>query len=307
VSLASTVTPVYTGFQPIASCHFQCIANLLEAQGLPDAGRKVCPSWGFSWPRPRPALWRGNRWIDVLNRLHGLAVERVDFGSWGEAQDFEADLLERGLPFVAEVDAYELPSEYEGREHVSHTIIVLRRDGECVVVLDAMNRPREAAYGADSYERMRTNACVEAHHLYYSPGGPARLATPVEIAAAFADDLDRHWAAGLAVVDDYLDWLEETGAAPDVARVGGERLYLGELFSLLGELDRRLAELSTAFGSLASRWFLAHSLAVQADGTGPSQARLRRLIGGLRDREAELAETVRAGLAATVGPAGARC
>lgn len=305
--MAVSLTPVYTGFQPIASCHFQCTANLLEAQGLPDAARKVCPSWGFSWPQRGPALWRGNRWIDVLNRLHGLSIERVDFGSWCEAQDFEADLLERDLPFVAEVDAYELPSEYERREHVSHTIIVLRRDGKRVVVLDAMNRPREAAYTVDRYERMRTNACVDAYHLYYSPGPPARVATPVEIAAAFADDLDHHWAAGLAVVDDYLDWLEATGAAPDIARVGGERLYLGELFSLLGELDPRLAELSTAFGSLASRWFLAHSLAVQADGSGASHARLHRLIRELRDREAELAETVRAGLTATVGPAGARC
>jgi hypothetical protein len=296
--LAAPVVPaVHAGFQPIASCHFQSMANILEQQGLRDAARRICPSWGFSWPNGDATLWRGDRWMAVLNDLHGLALAREDFASRAEAARFERDLHERGLPFVGEVDAFELPSDYEGREHVVHTVVVVRRDADGVVIVDSMNRPDEAVYDDARYERMRTGPCVEDHRLYWSAHGPRREPSLLDVADALRRDLDEHWEEGLDTVGAYLAWLECTGTMPDIARVGGERLYLASVFELLGELDARLGGFATGFTALSRRWYLAHSLAVQAGEAG-DPARLRRLIAGLRDREAAFAVEVRAALAA---------
>jgi hypothetical protein len=285
------VRPVYQGFAPLASCHFQGVANILEAQGLPDALRKICISWGFSWDGESPTLWHGNRWIELANEAHGLALSRRDFASWSEATRVEAELLERGLPFVAEIDSFYVPSEYEGTTHVSHTVTVLaHRDGQ-VAVLDSMNQPRVVWYPEDRYAEMRTDACVDRHHLYVSEQPPSRLCDATGLLELFGAALNRNWAGDLAVLDDYLAWAEQSEATLDVCRPGAERLYLAALFALLAEHDPALDGMRRHFLSLSKRWYLVHSIAEQAGSVRRSQEeRLRRLLRGLRDREAAVAD-----------------
>lgn len=285
------VVAVYTGFQPLATCHWQGIANILEAQGLVRADRKVCPSWGFSWDGRSTALRRGNRWIEALNATHGLDVQRADFANWPEAEAVEFSIAEHGLAFVAEIDAFEVRSEYSGREHVAHTVIVLNRQPNAATILDTMNHPEPVTVSGEHYRRMRTHPCVEAHHLYVSWHPPRREATLEEIAATFAQSLGRHWAGDLKQFDAYCDWLDATAEMADVAAVGGERLYLAGLFALLGNLDRVFISAASSFLSLARRWYLAHDLAssaIPARSGHSREARVCRLLTDLRAREAEL-------------------
>ena len=300
------VAPVYTGFQPLAACHWQGVANILAWQGMVDADRKVCPSWGFSWDGRSAVLRRGDRWIATLNETHDLAVERMDFATADEADAAELRLAERELPFVAEIDAFEVRSDYAGREHVAHTVVVLDRRPDRATILDTMNHPEPVVVDAERYRRMRTHPCVDAHHLYVSPHPPRREATTEQIAAAFARSLERHWRADLAGLDAYRARLASSGAMADVARVGGERLYLARLFGLLGELDAALADAAAAFLSLSRRWYLAHNLAVSAlpvPDERSREERVRRLVGDLQAREMDLHDHVWPALARYGAPA----
>ncbi|MEV8637655.1 hypothetical protein AB0395_39025 [Streptosporangium sp. NPDC051023] len=285
------VAAVHTGFQPLATCHWQGVANILEAQGLAGADRKVCPSWGFSWDGNSTVLRRGDRWIETLNATHELDVRRMDFATWDEAEAAELSIAERKLAFVAEIDAFEVHSEYAGREHVAHTVVVLDRRPDAATILDTMNRPEPVVVSGEHYRRMRTHPCVEAHHLYVSSHPPRREATLEEIAATFARSLGRHWADDLARFDAYRAWLGENGEMADVTRVGGERLYLAGLFTLLGELDEAFGDAAPSFLSLSRRWYLTHGLAISAvpvAGGRSREARVRRLLTDLRARETEL-------------------
>jgi hypothetical protein len=289
------VAAIHIGFQPLAACHWQCVANILEAQGLARADRKVCPSWGFSWDGRTAVLRRGDRWIETLNVTHGLDLRRADFETWGEAEAAELSIAERGLAFVAEIDAFEVRSEYAGRTHVAHTVVVLDRRPDTVTILDTMNHAKPVVIPGEHYRRMRTHPCVEGHHLYVSWQRPRWEATPKDIAANFARSLRRHWAGDLAQLDAYRAWLDENDEMADVARVGGERLYLAGLFAFLGEDDEAFEDVVPSFLSLSRRWYLAHSIAISAVPvpSGRSRrARVRRLLTDLRAREAELHERI---------------
>jgi hypothetical protein len=280
------VEPRYTGFVPLATCHLQAIANLLEAQGLPDARRRVGLAWGCRWSGRDGILDNSGRWIAGVNAAYGLDVARVEFATWAEAVAYEERLFAAGLPFVAQVDAYELPSDYQHREHVHHTVIVLSRSNAHVEILDTANNPVPVRYRRAHYERMRTGPPIERHHLYVSRRPPQRTdngGARTQLRTA----IERHRHGDGARLDEYIAWAASHDASLDVCRVAAERMYAASAIERLAAQDGRLTALAEQAAAISERWYLLHTIGLHAPASRRSQReRLLRLLHELRDREA---------------------
>lgn len=283
------VEPLYSGFVPLASCHWQGLANLLESQGLARARQKVCLTWGFSWDGPGGPLGHSGRWLRLFDKVFDAAVAREEFDSWQQAEQRERALAAAGLPFVAEIDAWEVPSEHHLRRHVAHTVLVLERGANEVVVLDTMNLPEPRIYSLAQYSRMRTDPCVDRLHLYSSTRRPRRDPPPELVLAEAASDLHANRGDDMASLDGYIAWAEAEAEPLDVCRVGAERLQLAATFALLAERESALLEISRGLASLSKRWYLVHTLAEQQGGH-EGRPRQLRLLAELREREMRLSE-----------------
>ena len=277
------VTAVYSGFQPLASCHFQGMANILAAQGVRDAETCLGMSWGFSRRPGTAALAGANRWMALINRTHGLRIVRSAFTNWQEADRHERALAARGLPFVAEVDSFDLPSEYFHLNHVPHTVIVLSRNRSGTFVLDPMNGTPVTRYDPSMWQEMRSHPCVDSCHLYASPQPPSQHPESTAMLSAFRDDHARHWASDREVLANFLADMDASDLQVDVCRVGAERLQTSRFLDGRGGEIRSFAD---DFLSLSRRWYLVHTLAEQSDHRDTRQrARLLRLLRELSERE----------------------
>lgn len=289
--------PTYTGFALIGTCHFQNLANILEAQGFEDALRRICLSWGFKWNGKDGILYGGTRWIELANRVYGLDLRRESLPSWEQATAFEKKLLADGLPSVVEVDAFYLPSSpYRGKEHAVNTVTLLAQGVRYTMLLDATNNPVPVQATKEDYRKMRASECagrVEPYVLYASRPSSTKEFAPDNVALALQEALAQHWTEDLALLADYLAWVDDTDEPINVCRVAAERTYLGFLFKMLGENFPNLASFSRAFSSLAERWYLLHMLTVNEGGVSQRQRpRILRLLRELSEWESSLEHEV---------------
>lgn len=302
---AVIVQPIYKEFAPIGTCHFQNMANILEARGLVDAKRRICLSWGFRWRNHDGVLHGGDRWTELANQAYGLALRRASFPDWQQASTYEHSLLAAHAPFVAEVDAYAVPSPYYHKEHVVHTVIVLARENDWTTLLDASNDPAPARYPELAYRNMRSAECagrLEPYALYAFWPTPIKNADSTTILSVFRAAVTEHWAEDVASLDAYIAFIEDTQSYINVCRVAAERLYVATLFEMLSEDHPSVAPFAERFAALAERWYLLHMLTSnEGAARRPQHMRIVRLLRELRSWEVALATDVQDALAREPG------
>lgn len=276
---------VYTGMAPYASCHYQCLANVLEAQGMPDAEARLCMTWGFAWEGGE-RLHGSGRWMATANRVHGVDLAEQRFPAPEAAFATEAELFARGEAFVVGVDTYAIPSAHTGTAHVPHSVIVLGTHRKGVVILDPMNLPEKPSwYACNDYRAMRAHPCVEGTVVFTSGAAPSRDPDDAALLATLLADIDEHWAADLAAFDAYVR-ASDRRAGIDVCRTGAERLYLSLLLRYLARNRPALAPVAQGTYQLARRWYLIHTMAQQ--GGDRVRSRCETMVAGMRRRECAL-------------------
>ncbi|MEV0135520.1 hypothetical protein AB0H83_44605 [Dactylosporangium sp. NPDC050688] len=280
----STVSePRYTGFAPIASCHWQGLANILACHPVAEPLRWLGASWGARW-HGDGILYGGGRWARQLHTITGIDVVQHTAPDGPAAAALELDLTRRGTPFVAEVDAFHLPSPYQGREHVVHTVIVTDRGAEHATIVDSTNNPRPVRLTIDAYQQMRSSPCegrTEPFKLYAPSGArTARQPTAAVVLDAVVTDLTTHAAADLAAIRAFTD-AHETGSTPvNVCRPAAERFQAALLFDWLAEHDQPgAAGTARTLRELSDAWYLVHMLTTHpASTTARHRRRVTRLL-----------------------------
>jgi hypothetical protein len=290
-----TVTARYTGFAPIGTCHWQALANVLLAHGLADARRRLGLSWGIRWDGSE-ILRGGGRWAALLEDLFGARVEDRQFASAEAADRHERALAERRLPFVAEIDAFHVPSPYEGEAHVVHTVIVAERSPDAVVILDTTNRPVPVAVPLGRYREMRAAPCegrAEPHRLYAPQAGPYRDVSAPVVLAAVRSDVARHAGSSLAALDAFTDRYESAGGREgpvNVCRVAAERHQAALVFDrLAADGIAGAAGVAAELRALAEQWYAVHMLTAHPQAGGDRhRARILRFLRRLAGMERSL-------------------
>lgn len=293
------LTPIHTGTAPFGSCYHQCVANLAAFKGLEHPSETLCVTWGFSWSGGH-VLDGSGRWVTAAARLHRMDLTEAVFPGRAEAEAAERASLAAGHPVAAAVDAFDLPSPFQGEEHIAHCVLLLAHDGNQVWISDPMNRPEATAYPVARWDAMRSAPVTAGHRTFLLTSSPRHRPTPGELATAVSEDARAHRAADQAALRSYLAAREaEPAGLFDVAGVAAERLHLSRLFTHLAAGHPAAAEAAEGFVSLARRWYLLHTLSREAGPDGPGRTRLLRMLDGLADREARFGATVDA-LAATL-------
>nr|WP_240981422.1 MULTISPECIES: BtrH N-terminal domain-containing protein [unclassified Streptomyces] len=292
------LTPAITGTAPFGSCYQQAAANLAAWKGLGDAAETLCTTWGFSWDGG-PVLDGSGRWSAAAAAVHRMDLADRTYDSWAAAEDAERASLAGGHPVAAAVDAFHLPSPYEGREHLAHCVLLLAHDGDRVWISDPMNRPEPTAYPAGAWRRMRSAEAAGSYRTLLLTSGPRHRATALELATAVREDARAHRSADRAAFEGYLAAREAEAAegaeALDVGGVAAERLYLGGLFKRLAGhpgAGEEAAAVAEGFTSLSRRWYLLHTLSRESGGSATGRARLLRMLADLGDRETRLTAAV---------------
>lgn len=286
---ATGLRTCFTGFTPIATCHWQSIANVLAAQGFDDALRRLGLSWGIRWDGGE-LLFGGGRWLHLLDELFGVAVDRISAVDPAEAEASELAYLAERRPLVVEVDAFYLPSAYEGTEHVVHTVILLDRDDREAVVVDAMNNPTPARIPIDRYRAMREEPCAgraEPHVLFAPAPGPYWERPPAEVDAAVRADVARRGPESIARLERFAAWASAGDSPINVCRVAAERYQAAILFDLLDEHGVAGAcELAAELRALSDAWYMLHMLTIHERAAQErNRRRILRILDGLVDAE----------------------
>ncbi|MFG2985981.1 hypothetical protein ACGFYQ_32840 [Streptomyces sp. NPDC048258] len=289
------LAPAITGTAPFGSCYQQCAANLASWKRLGHAAETLCTSWGFSWGGG-PVLDGSERWSAAAAAVHHMDLADRTFDSWDAAERAERESLAGEHPVAAAVDAFHLPSSYEGKEHIAHCVLLLAHDGDRVWISDPMNRPEPTAYSAEEWRRMRSAEVAGSFRTLLLTSGPRHRATALELATAVREDALTHRSADRAAFEGYLAACEAgTAGVLDVSGVAAERLYLGKLFKHLAA-DARTGEeaavVAEGFTSLSRRWYLLHTLSRESGGGATGHARLLRMLAELGDRETRLTVAV---------------
>jgi len=289
----------HTGFVPIAACHWQSIANVLAAHGFAEPLRRLGLSWGIRWEWDG-ILFGGGRWRSLLAQLFGVTVRHLAPAEPADARSLELACLARGRPFVAEIDAYYVPSPYQGREHVVHTVIVAGQDDEEAAIIDAMNNPLLETVPLDVYRTMRTHACAgrtEPNLLYVPSVGPYAEPSPEEVAGAVRADVARHADGDLAQLRAFVEHAAGSPTPVSVSRVAAERHQAAMLFELLGESGIAGAvELAGELRTLSDEWYMVHMLTSHDRAQEPRhRRRILRLLDRLIEAETRVVAVARGG------------
>jgi hypothetical protein len=293
----------YTGEAPFGSCFQQGVANVLEAMGLERAELAIGTTWGVSWQGG--ATLRGSgRWVDAIAALYSMSVRWIYADSWPAARAVEEDLLARGLPVVAGVDSFGIPSPHRGKSHLVHAVIVLDANSDGVLSCDPMNRPRPVQFEVDRYAELRGADCVDRFQMLTCEGEPKCQIDLLTAVGALACDAVRNSKGDEATLADFARWVEEHGADIDVSEVGAERLYAARLLSVAAERDDRFRGHARALGSLARRWYLLHTL-MHEPGTKGRIEPIR--VGWMISQLAQRDLTVRSDLYSTVCEVREKC
>ncbi|GLY02720.1 MULTISPECIES: hypothetical protein [Actinoplanes] len=287
-----TLSPVHTGDTPIATCHWQGIANIVAASGMPDAERMMCPSWGARW-KGDGVLYGGGRWPILVADLFAVRVGQYSFAASSDSDRCEQNELAAGRPVVAEIDAYFVPSPYHRTEHVVHTVVVLSRSPVGATILDTTNNPVPVTVAPADYRLMRDHPCVgrvEPRKIYTVDHGTPRMPTPVQVLTAVSRDMAAQADADLRHLAVFLDWAEHTSDPVNVCRVAAERHAAARLFEALADAGVEAAvPVSAALRDLAQQWYTTHVLTTHPRaGEFRHRQRTLRLLRALTERERDL-------------------
>jgi len=290
----------HTGEAPFGSCFQQGAANVLDAFGV-DAELAIGSACGTDWAGG-PRLRGGGRWMEGLEDSCGLRVRRLHADSWEAAWEIEQETLAAGLPLVAGIDSFGIPSPHQGRTHLVHAVIVLGTGASEVTVCDPMNEPAPTAMERSRYARLRAASCVDRFEMIVCDGEPSDRLSPAVAVEELVLDLARHTESDRAALAGFVEWVEESGAADlDVAEVGAERLYAARMLGIAAAVDGRLGPHAKAFGSLSRRWYLLHMLLLESrEGRQLAPDRLASLLRNLAAREEECREELLSVLGAEV-------
>jgi hypothetical protein len=293
---ASAVELRYQGIPPVATCHWQWLANILAAQGFADPLDRLGLSWGCKWSGG-PVLFGAATWPRLLRELTGTEVTILTFDDPAEARSTEICLSREGLLFIAEIDAFYIPAFNREAEHTVHAVLVVERDRDRVRIVDSTIGPEIMERSADEYEMMRASECrwrAERHKLYVVAGGPTVDPTPRRLLAVVRRDLDATINDSLSVLERYVAWAQETATAVDVCRVAGERFQAARLFDYLVKHGvEEAARPARLLVRLTEDWYLVHMLASHERGAESKlRDRVGRLMGRIVISESEAAAAV---------------
>jgi hypothetical protein len=293
---ADTVPLRYRGVTPIATCHWQWIANVLSADGHGDYWDQLGLAWGCRW-HGSGVLFGSMDWPLPLRQAFGAVVAIRAFSNANEARQEELSLSARGLPFIAEVDQFFLGPEGRKNGHVVHAVLVTERTQFHARIVDSWTGPDVMLMDVADYELMRESECegrVETYKLYVILRGPTRDPGPEELLGIVRQHLQSHQQESQRALRRYTDAMRDSDSRIDVCRVAGERYQTARLFRYLAaagvtgmeDLHQRLAELS-------DDWYLLHLLASHERGMEPrARTRQLRLLNLLGQREAAVVKAV---------------
>jgi hypothetical protein len=286
----------HVGEAPYGSCFQQAAINVLDALGLKEAELGPGLAWGFARSAPGSRLAGSGRWIANLEAECGLRIEDCHADSWAEAEELERAQMKAGLPIIAGVDSFGIPSPQRGRTHLVHAVIVLAISSAEVTYCDPMNSPLPTRIATQDYVALRRSACVERHQMLLCSGVVTRQLDPLAAAAALAADASGHAGSDAAVLDEFS--LAAESADPgglDVAEVAAERLYAAKVLTAAAPAEPAYAAVAAALTALARRWYLLHTLALEArTGRALSRARVAKLLTDLAGRESSARESLAA-------------
>ncbi|MDX3241319.1 hypothetical protein [Streptomyces sp. ME18-1-4] len=290
----------YTDTTPIATCHWQLIANVLALRGHPGYWERLGLAWGVRW-RGGAVLFGSMTWNDVLAEATGMVVSIQTFATAEAARARELDLSARGVPFLTEVDAFHLPAPASGGEsgsrHVVHAVLVVERGPEWVRIVDVNLGRHVMALPAPSYERMRSAPCegrAEPYKLYALLRDPDRSGSPAQLLTLVRAQLRSTHERSQQALRAYTAWARESDAPIDVCRVAGERYQASRFFEYLHAHGVRAAgSMAGCFTDLTDAWYMLHMLA-EHEGSARSshRGRLIRMLQHLAEKESSAAETV---------------
>ncbi len=287
--LHTAVAPVYTGQTPIATCHWQSLANIFLAQGLSEAWLKLGLSWGCRWDS-REILFGSGRWRALAQEIFGLRIDDHFFPDRETAERFERDLSERSLPFVAEIDAFYVPCPYENSQHVVHTVIVLERSGRHASLLDTTNTPRVVEYTIERYLAMREAPCagrLDQRRLYASWGPPRKDPSPSQIAELILEDLRTQHGRTSRCFEEFICWIEATRRPINVCRAAAERFQARLTFAWLADAGvTGAAQVAALLQDISDQFYMVHVLAAHpSSGEERPRRRIARLVRDLAEKE----------------------
>lgn len=286
----------YPRITPIATCHWQWVANVLATQGHAEMWERLGLSWGCRW-NGGSVLFGTATWPQVLEETFGARVEILTFDDAAAARDRECEISAGGLPFVAEIDSYYIPAEMRRREHTVHAVLALQRDSRHVHLVDSHIGPEVIVRDAGEFEQMRASPCegrVEGHKLYLVSRPPTTDPAPEELLAAVRRRLAVSRADSQAALTGYIEWAQGSGQPIDVCRAAGERYQAARLFEYLKAAGLPAAERAAAkLSRLSEDWYLVHMLATHTRRDEPSfRDRIVRLLRRLQADEASAADLV---------------
>lgn len=271
------------GDTPFATCFLQALANVLHGRGVPDPLRALGPALGFG-RRGDVQLTGSERLVANTAAQTGLALSTHHHADWSQALRFEREILTGGGDLIVGLDSFDIPSPYEGAEHLTHAVAVLEHHDEYVLVSDATNHPRPRRMDPAAYAESRMSTAGAGVSIICA----GRVAGPID-EAGIVMLLTTELAAHRRELSSAAAFAEDVAAGDgiaDVADVAAERLALGQL---VGGLDRSwAADVAKALAGLSRRWYLAHTMAreVALGNVAPRPVRLARLLTELHGREA---------------------
>jgi hypothetical protein len=285
----------YKGTTPIATCHWQWIANVLAADGFASAWEHMGLSWGCR--QIGPVLFGLASWPALLREVCGAEVEIRTYESAQAARDDELSFSAAGWPLVAEVDSRFLTEADETFGDEVHAVLVVERGPERVRLVDDRVGPTIWTYTRLQYEEMRASPCewrAEPHKLYVVRGPATRRPAPSEVFELMRDAVRRTSERSVEVLRDYVDAVARSEVRADVCRAAGERFQAARTLEYLSTagvaVAGRPAELLHA---LSNDWYLAHMLATYPGGEEERiHARLVELLRKLPSAEIEAAEVM---------------
>ena len=284
---ADTIPLRYQGITPIATCHWQWIANVLAADGHGDYWDLLGLSWGCRW-RGGGVLFGSMDWPVVLRQAFGATVSIRTFAHADEARDEELSLSARGLPFIAEVDQFYLGPGSRKNGHMVHAVLVAERTSAYARIIDSWAGPEVVLTRAPDYELMRSSECqgrVEPYKIYVILRGPTHEPAPGDLLDIVRQHLKSGQHESREALRYYIEAIQDSGSRIDVCRVAGERYQAALLFRYFAaqgipsmeSVHRLLAELS-------DDWYLLHLLARHERGMEPNGLALRAIVVSLRFR-----------------------
>jgi hypothetical protein len=286
----------YEGITPIATCHWQWVANVLAANGYGDYWDRLGLAWGCRW-RGSGVLFGAMDWPVPFRQAFGAFVSIRTFPRAGEARDDELSLSACGLPFIAEVDQFFLGPQGQQNGHVVHAVLVTERTPDHARIVDSWAGPDVTLTSAADYELMRASSCegrVEPYKLYVILQGPTRDLDPEELLGVVRQRLKCGQQESQCALRSYIDAMRDSDGRIDVCRVAGERYQAARLFQYfategipgMGGIAQQLAE-------LRDDWYLLHVLASHERGMEARvRARQLRLLDNLMLRETVVVEAV---------------